>query len=92
MVQLSESGLIKAIFFVHFIAITWTISANWLISAYSFYNTLFLVSLFWCLSDKASSDAMFMATSLNIIAFVFDIICMAYAPYSSLSVSWFSKT
>lgn len=50
--------------------------------AYWFYNAFFLFSLFWALAHKDLEEPLFFASSINVVAILFDAVIIGiYYPY-----------
>lgn len=54
---------LQVVTFVHLILITNALAGNYLPPAYTFYNLLFMVALFWTQHSKESVDAIHMVYS-----------------------------
>ncbi|XP_049548102.1 uncharacterized protein LOC125959324 [Anopheles darlingi] len=64
----------KLVAFVHFILIVLALEGAWLPSAYLFYNTLFIIALFWAIHCRESTDAVQITAVINAASFMFDLI------------------
>ncbi|XP_058445589.1 type-1 angiotensin II receptor-associated protein-like [Malaya genurostris] len=65
---------VKIVAIVHFIFIVFALQSYWLPSAYSFYNQIYILSLFWSIHCRESIDAVHLACLINASSFVFDLI------------------
>jgi len=72
--SVSQGPAMRAIFFAHLIPVVWSTQYHWLPLSYPLYNTLFLYCLLWSLSSRDSEDALFMASSINVLAILLDAI------------------
>uniref|UniRef100_A0A1L8DKD8 Putative angiotensin 2 type i receptor-associated protein n=2 Tax=Nyssomyia neivai TaxID=330878 RepID=A0A1L8DKD8_9DIPT len=78
---------VKLVTFVHLTLLSNAMLSNWSPQAYIFYNVFFMVSLFWSLHSKESVDAVYMATLIDAVSFILDLICIigyfsAHTPWS----------
>jgi len=60
---------LKAIFFVHFVFITWALQSTWAPTSYFFYNTVFIITLIWGLHQHHSEEAIRMVRNIFILYF-----------------------
>ncbi|XP_058064161.1 uncharacterized protein LOC131213940 [Anopheles bellator] len=69
---------LKVVAFVHFVLIVLALEGVWLPSAYLFYNLLYLITLFWSIHCRESTDAVQIAAVINAFSFVFDLIGVVF--------------
>lgn len=65
---------VKLVAFVHFIFIVFAMMASHLPVVMMFYNTIFMVALFWAIHCKESADAVLTAAVVNACSTIFDLI------------------
>lgn len=64
---------VKVVAIIHTFLIAAALNSYWLPSAYIFYNLLFILSLFWAIHWKQSSDAVQIACWINGLGFLLDL-------------------
>ncbi|EDS39832.1 conserved hypothetical protein [Culex quinquefasciatus] len=67
---------VKLIAAIHFILTVFALEGYWLPSAYQFYNLIYILTLFWAIHDKESTDAVHIASLVNGASFLFDLIAI----------------
>ncbi|RWS12852.1 type-1 angiotensin II receptor-associated protein-like protein [Dinothrombium tinctorium] len=72
----AQLNALKLIFFVHLILVVWATQTDWLPTAYSTYNLLFLASILWSIHSRESDDALFIALFINVISVILDAIIL----------------
>ncbi|XP_055627313.1 type-1 angiotensin II receptor-associated protein-like [Toxorhynchites rutilus septentrionalis] len=65
---------VKLIALIHFTLVAFALQSYWLPSAYSFYNLIYILSLFWAIQCRESVDAIHIASLINASSFIFDLI------------------
>lgn len=64
---------VKLVAIIHTFLIAAALNSYWLPAAYSFYNFLFIISLFWSIHWRQSSDAVQIACFINLMGFLLDL-------------------
>ncbi|EAT43391.1 AAEL005205-PA [Aedes aegypti] len=64
---------VKLVAMIHTTLIAAALNSYWLPASYQFYNILFIISLFWAIHWKESSDAVQIACLIDVIGFLFDL-------------------
>lgn len=72
---------VKVVTIVHFLLIAAALNGYWLPAAYQFYNFIFIISLFWAIQCRDSTEAVQIACIINVASFMFDLIgIISYFP------------
>ncbi|XP_019550332.3 type-1 angiotensin II receptor-associated protein-like [Aedes albopictus] len=64
---------VKLIALIHTCLIAAALNSYWLPAAYQFYNIIFIITLFWAIHSRQSSDAVQIACFINVIGFLLDL-------------------
>ncbi|XP_065072771.1 uncharacterized protein LOC135697112 [Ochlerotatus camptorhynchus] len=72
---------VKVVTVIHFLLIASALNSYWLPAAYQFYNFIFIISLFWAIQCRESTEAVQIACFINATSFLFDLIgIISYFP------------
>ncbi|RZF43318.1 hypothetical protein LSTR_LSTR001579 [Laodelphax striatellus] len=84
--RFKPTTLLKLVFAVHFVLISWGVQGYWSPDSYLFYNLFFLFALIWSIYEKEKEEPLQIAILINVCAILMDVIVIFF--YFPLIGGW----